>query len=159
MPPDIAATVDCGDLPTTLGGGETLPCTYSASLPDRTDLINTATATASLPSDPTVTASASGTADVNFDDPEIHRVNYEIHVTDTNGGSWSFHHSDPRPRTRISPATRTRIYDNTPTIEATQQSSTATVTVNCYALEVTKNAQTSLRGRTWRSINGLTRPL
>ncbi len=41
--PDIAANVNCGTLPRTLAPGESLSCTYSASLPDKGARTNTAT--------------------------------------------------------------------------------------------------------------------
>jgi hypothetical protein len=62
-PGDIAATVSCrGGLPQALAAGATLVCTYTASLPDATDRLNTATVTTTGPID-----GGTGTAAIDFD--------------------------------------------------------------------------------------------
>jgi hypothetical protein len=90
----IAATVDCGvSFPHTLPAGQTLNCTYSATLPDGTDRTNTATATLQnydYPSEgagtPNGTTDFSGTAAVEFGDTPTNEIDDCIDVTDTNVG-------------------------------------------------------------------------
>jgi len=71
-------------------------------------------------------------------------VNDTINVDDTNGGSWLFNGSGSQTyfRTFACDADAGE-HDNTATIRETGQSDSATVTVNCYELNVTKDASTS----------------
>ena len=88
--------------------------------------------------DPKTDFSLPGTPDV--------LINNSIHVDDTNGGSWAFSASGI--------ATYAKTFscdddegenDNTATIRETGQSDGASVTVNCYALSVTKDAATAFK--------------
>lgn len=142
--PAIAGAVDCGvTFPYALAAGGTLACTYSANLPDGADRINTATAT--LQNTPSGTTGFSGTAAVKFGDPTT-EVNTTIHVDDSNGSSWSFSDSGTVTynKTFTCDADAGK-HDNTATIRETGQSASASVTVNCHALEVTKDATPSLK--------------
>ncbi len=67
-----------------------------------------------------------------------------VHVDDTNGGSWEFNASGSvsYDGTFVCDADAGQ-HDNTATIRETGQSDDASVTVNCYALQVTKDARTS----------------
>ncbi len=78
-------------------------------------------------------------------------VNDSINVDDTNGGSWAFSSSGSVNYTKTFTAEDDKgTHDNTATIRETKQSDSASVTVNCYALEVTKNASTAFdRTYTW----------
>jgi hypothetical protein len=72
-------------------------------------------------------------------------VNDSIHVNDSNGGSWAF--SDDGSTSYEKEFTcdgDEGSHNNTATIQETGQYDTAAVTVNCYALTVTKDAATSL---------------
>jgi len=79
-------------------------------------------------------------------------INNEIHVDDTNGGSWTF--SDDGSATYDKKFTcegDDGTHDNTATIQETGQSDDASVTVNCYDPSVTKTADTSFtRTYYWR---------
>jgi hypothetical protein len=95
--PDIAATVECEeDLPYDIPVGETLECSYSASLPDATQRLNTAyigveyaTVTCDsegcTPDGGTERTSNNPTADVTFGDPTT-EVDECIDVTDDKYG-------------------------------------------------------------------------
>jgi hypothetical protein len=137
----INATVDCGvAFPYTLPSGGTLTCTYASDLPNGDMRVNSATVTLEGAS------AYTGTADIDFGMPDIiNEVNATINVDDTNGGSWMF--SDAGSVTYD----KTFACDadegantNTATIRETGQSDDATVTVNCYQLDVQKDAATSL---------------
>ncbi|HJR80259.1 MAG TPA: hypothetical protein VJ821_09315 [Anaerolineales bacterium] len=81
----INATVNCGvTFPYTLGAGATLPCTYSASLPDGSDRTNTATAT--LQNIPSGTTDFSGSANVSFANAMVSQVDECVDVSDTTMG-------------------------------------------------------------------------
>jgi hypothetical protein len=92
--PDIVPIVDCGvDFPYILGVGATLTCTYSADLPDASTTTNTATVTLQnydysydLSGTPAGTTDFSGSAEVNFDDPDITHVDTCVDVTDSFAG-------------------------------------------------------------------------
>lgn len=133
-----SVTPNCGvTFPYSLASGNTLTCTYSAALPDGTTRTNTAAVT--LDSGAVFT----GTAAVSFDAPTT-VVNGTIHVTDTNGGSWAF--SDTGSATyshTFNCDADEGTHANTATITETGQSASASVTVNCYALGVSKTATTS----------------
>lgn len=71
-------------------------------------------------------------------------INDSITVADTNGGSWSFSDDGSVSYTKKFTCDGDEgQHDNTATIVETGQSDSASVTVNCYALEVTKDASTS----------------
>jgi hypothetical protein len=78
-PGDISAVVDCGSVtfPYSLAGYATLPCTYSTTLPDGTNRINTATVLGA--------EGASATADVIFGEPTT-EIDECIDVTDDRYG-------------------------------------------------------------------------
>jgi hypothetical protein len=89
--PAIPGSVTCGTttFPTTLAGGATLSCTYTASLPDATSRTNTAMATlqnhgfdASGAPTNTGTTGFSGTAAVDFSTATITEVDKSITVSD-----------------------------------------------------------------------------
>jgi hypothetical protein len=73
-------------------------------------------------------------------------VNDTINVDDTNGGSWAFNSggSVSYDKTFAPIARGTAVYNNTATIRETGQTDSASVTVNCYVLVVTKSVNTSL---------------
>lgn len=134
-----AVAVDCGvSLPYTLASGGAFECTYGTALPDGSSRTNTATVTTSG-----LVGGGDTVADVVFGNPTT-LVNDTINVDDTNGGSWQF--SDTGSITYSQTFTcdsDAGQHDNTATIRETGQSSSASVTVTCYALQVTKNAATS----------------
>ena len=78
-------------------------------------------------------------------------TNHTIHVDDTNGGSWEFSASGSVTYDKTFTCDEDAgTHDNTATIRETGQSDGASVTVNCYALEVTKDASTAFtRTYTW----------
>jgi hypothetical protein len=132
--------VDCGvDFPYALAKGDVLECTYSADLPDTTDQTNTATVTLA---EGTV---FQGTADVDFGDPTT-VVNDSINVTDTVEGDLGEFSDDDSVsyETTFACDEDEGEHDNTATIDETDQSASAKVTVNCYDLDVTKDADEAL---------------
>jgi hypothetical protein len=150
----VNATVDCGaaTFPYTLLAGATLECEYSATLPDGTSRINTATAerqnydydeegaaTASG------TADISGTADVDFTGATVTEVNPSVDVTDTvEGDLGTFSDDDTVTYSRTFTCDGDEgTFDNTAEITQTGQESSAQVVVNCYELEVSKDADES----------------
>jgi hypothetical protein len=138
----IAAAVDCGvTFPHALGADETLECSYQTALPDGASRTNTATVTATGP-----VGGGSGSAAVTFGAPTT-QVNATIHVSDTNGASWEFNDSGSvsYDRTFQCPG---GTHGNTATIVETGQNDSASVSVQCHDLTVTKDAHTSL-DRTW----------
>ncbi|MEM2370775.1 MAG: SdrD B-like domain-containing protein [Candidatus Bathyarchaeia archaeon] len=68
-------------------------------------------------------------------------INDVIHVDDTNGYSWTFRSSDSVSYEKTFSDKGT--YTNIATIRETGQSDSVTVTVYCYALEISKTAETS----------------
>jgi hypothetical protein len=158
--PDMAAVVDCKvTFPYSLAAGETLSCSYSASLPD--DASRTNTASAALQNHaydkegvgtPTGTTHFSGSAAVNFAAAVVTEVNPSINVEDTNGKKWGPVSDDASwnyDRKFECDADAGR-HENTAAIVETKQSDDAAVDVSCYALAVSKDAQTSYtRKWTW----------
>jgi len=132
-------SVDCGvSFPYALASGDTLYCSYDKNLPNGTNRTNTATATTSG-----LVGGGSGLAAVTFGAPTT-VVNDSINVDDTNGSSWSFGDSGSVSYTRIFACDADEgQHDNTATIRETGQSDSVSVDVNCYALEVSKDAHTS----------------
>jgi hypothetical protein len=138
----IAVAVDCGvTFPYALGANETLECSYQTALPDGDDRTNTATVATTGP-----VGGGSGSAAVEFGDPTT-QVNATIHVSDSNGSSWQFGDSGSvsYDRTFQCPG---GTHGNTATIVETGQNDSASVSVQCYDLTVTKDAHTNL-DRTW----------
>jgi hypothetical protein len=81
-----AATVVCGvSFPYTLNAGQSLSCSYSASLPNATSRTNTATAT--LQNTPSGTTNFTGSAVVSFSNAAVTEIDECINVSDTNVGS------------------------------------------------------------------------
>ncbi|MFL6195143.1 MAG: hypothetical protein ACJ75H_13295 [Thermoanaerobaculia bacterium] len=142
--PAIAAAVDCGvTFPHSLASGGTLTCTYKSALPDGDDRLNTATVTTTGP-----VKSGSGKADVKFGDPTT-VVNGKIKVIDSNGGTWEFSDTGSTSYQRTFTCNADQgVHNNTATIVQTGDTASASVAVQCSALEVTKTASTSLT-RTW----------
>lgn len=142
--PAIAAAVDCGvTFPYSLVGGATLECSYQTALPDGANRTNTATVTTSG-----TVKSGAGTAAVEFGDPTT-QVNAAVTVADSNGSSWTFNDSGAVSYTRTFACNGDQgVHGNTATIVETGQSDSASVAVQCYALQVSKDAHTSLT-RTW----------
>jgi hypothetical protein len=71
-------------------------------------------------------------------------INDIIHVDDTNGGSWTFNASGSVMYNKTFTCdSDAGTHDNTATIRETGQSDGASVTVNCYALEIEKDCNTS----------------
>jgi hypothetical protein len=142
--PGIAGTVDCGvSFPYALAGGDSLECSYQAALPDGTNRTNTATVATSGE-----VGGGAGSAAVEFGAPTT-EVNATIHVNDSNGGSWSFGDSGSVNYQRTFACNGDQgVHPNTATIVETGQSDGASVAVQCYGLQVTKDAHASLT-RTW----------
>ncbi|MGC9360287.1 MAG: hypothetical protein ACP5G7_07935 [Anaerolineae bacterium] len=153
-----AATVDCSvSFPYELAADDTLACSYSRELPNADGRLNTATATLqNYDYDYQMNATADGTAhfcdtaDVSFEDPVVTEVNAEINVTDSNGESWGPVSDDTTwtYERKFTCDDDAGSHDNTATIDETGQSDEASVSVACYAIEVTKTADTSFN-RYW----------
>lgn len=142
----IPAAVDCGvTFPYALGSNQTLECTYQVALPDGSNRTNTATAATTGP-----VGGGSGNAPVTFGEPTT-QVNATIHVADTNGATWEFGDSGSVSYAKTFACGTGGIggvHNNTATIVETGQSDSASVSVQCYALAVSKDANTSL-DRNW----------
>ena len=138
------AIVDC---PTnSLSAGASAVCTYSASLGSKTDGTNTATIT----SNTTGVGGASASANYAFGNPTT-TVGYPtVTVTDSLGGALGTASGDQTFEYPInfSCDEDEGVNPNTATILETGQTANASVTVTCYELVVTKDADTSLT-RTW----------
>ncbi len=134
----LSATVVCPvTFPYTLPDGDTLTCTYSRSLASGASLTNTATAT--LTTGPVFT----GTAPVAFTTPTT-LVNDTVHVDDTYAGgpqNMAFSASGQTTYSRTFECGDDEgTINNTATIVETSQNDSASVTVTCYDLTVTKTA-------------------
>ena len=144
-----AVAVDCGvALPHVLGPGGTLECAYSTPLPDGTSRVNTATVESSGD-----VSGGEGTADVDFATATVTEVNATVDVEDnfegdvtalgTIGGSDTFNYS----RQFFCDADE-GTHNNTASIigdgDVVLDDASASVTVNCYELSVSKDANTSL---------------
>jgi hypothetical protein len=139
----ITPTLTCPALPVVLVPGDSLHCTYASVLPDGTSRTNTATVETSG-----MVGGGEATKDVTFGDPTT-EVNASINVTDTNGGSWQFDKTGSEMYDRTFECDGDAgTHDNAATIVETGQSDDASVTVNCYALGVKKNAATEFT-REW----------
>jgi hypothetical protein len=158
----INATVS-GCTSTTVPPGGTVTCNYTASLPNKDSRTNTATVTTSGK-----VGGGSGTAAVTFGAPTTTGGPSSVNVGDDNGsadtgddrsfGPFDGDASTGYDRTftcssnpsDYTNGTYSYTVVNTATIVETNDSDTATVTVNCYAPVVSKNANTSLtRSWTW----------
>jgi hypothetical protein len=149
-----SVSVDCVvEVPYDLPAGQTLICSYSTPLPDGSNRTNTALATTSG-----IVGGGEATVDVVFGAPTT-EVNKEINVTDTNGQSWGPVSGDTTwtyDKTFTCSSDPTDYVDghymftkdNTASIDETDQSADASVTVHCYAPVVSKDAHTSFT-RTW----------
>lgn len=142
------ATVDCGSGLTsvTVAAGDEEVCTYTANLSSNTDGINTARATfneidfeaeaAYVFGDPTLSADS---------EPE------SITVDDTNNKEWATSASSTWNYSEVQSCSNdaslyagdgfySKDFGNTATINETDESDRETVTLNCYAPVVSKNA-------------------
>jgi hypothetical protein len=135
----INATVDCGSMfPVTIPPGGTLGCTYFADMPDGANRINVASVTTTG-----FVEGGESMADVTFGAPTT-EINASINVDDTNGASWLFSESDAVMYEKTFLCGEDEgVNENTATIRETGQSDGASVTINCYNLEVAKTANTS----------------
>ncbi|KHG64665.1 hypothetical protein QT17_11065 [Thermus sp. 2.9] len=95
--PDIQANVSCGNLPQTLAPGETLTCTYTASLPDKAERTNTATATYVRQGQDRV-RTATATRPVTFGEP-TELVDEAVSVSDDRYGPLGTVSAAEAPRT------------------------------------------------------------
>ena len=144
------ADVDCDDL-TTVAGGASIECSYTASPIDANATLNTATATYTMAGAP---RSSSGTADVSWTRTDIDGT---VNITDQfDGGTVESLGPCSFDDEQACAFTDTRILDcsdfaittsggsgsksNTATIVETNDSASATVTLTCYAPSVTKTA-------------------
>ncbi|MGE5249453.1 MAG: hypothetical protein ACM3QS_04490 [Bacteroidota bacterium] len=141
-----AVTPNCGvTFPYNLDAGAKLTCTYSTALPDATNRTNTATVTTSS----VLVKGGTATAAVTFGSP-TKLVNDTIQVVDSvEGALGSFSDSGEATysHTFTCDADEGK-HDNTATITETGQEASASVTVDCVALQVTKDTKTSFR-RSW----------
>ena len=139
-----AVSVNCPvSFPYELAGGTSLHCTYSSSLPDGSSRTNTATAATSG-----AIGGGSYSVPVTFGSPGT-VVNGSVNVDDTNGSSWVFNDSGSvtYEKTFTCNADSGK-FNNTATIRETGQKDSAEVNVNCYDLNVSKDASTTFN-RTW----------
>jgi hypothetical protein len=160
----IAADVDCPSL--TVPADDDLVCTYSADLLNGDTRLNTATATQqNYDYDSEGVASAGGTTDysgtenVDFTNAPTTEVNGTITVSDTFAGDLgSFSDSGSADYDRQFDCSDVEYTDghgsytaeNTATINETLQEASASVEVDCYILDVTKDAdETFDRTYTW----------
>ncbi len=145
LPGGTNISVNCGvSFPYELASKGTLTCSYSADLPDKDARVNTATVTTTGK-----VGCGSGVKDVIFGDPTTVVGYASIHVDDSNGGSWEFNDTGSVSYTKTFACDKDKgTHDNTATIRETGAKDDASVSVNCYALEVTKDAYTSHK-RTW----------
>lgn len=78
--------------------------------------------------------------------PAVTLINDNINVDDTNGSSWTFSASGSQTYSKTFTCDADKgTHNNTATIRETGQSDDASVTVNCYALGVTKDATTTFK--------------
>jgi hypothetical protein len=159
----VPATVDCGGAgPYPILAGGTLDCTYDADLSNDDSRTNTATATQQNYSydefgvgTPSGTTDYSGDAAVNFAGVEPTETNATATLDDTYAGAGL-----PSPVSAGGSDTYTRTFecdgdegshDNTVTLDPSHAgplTDDASVTVACYSLAVTKDAETTFT-REW----------
>ncbi|MEM0360125.1 MAG: hypothetical protein QXK06_02170 [Candidatus Diapherotrites archaeon] len=141
-----AATVNCPvTFPYSLPAGQTLTCTYSATLPDSTTRTNTATVTTTGD-----VGGNSASKEINFSGVSPRPSNSSIEVTDTQGGPWLFNNSGSVTYNKTFDCSGitysnnhgSKTINNTATITQTRQQDSASVTVDCYKLSIAKTAST-----------------
>ncbi len=143
----VVPSLDCGvTFPYELVAGDTLECSYSSALPDSSARLNTATVETSG-----MVAGGSAEAGISFAGVVPDQSNGDITVDDT------FNEGDAGPFSDSASYTYERTFvcgmsggeyegvgnvvENTATIVETGAYDDASVTVNCYDLEVTKTAE------------------
>jgi hypothetical protein len=133
----------------TIEAGATVACSYELELGDTDPVDGTNVALATFKVDGAMLA-FQGSADILASEYVETKTGYlAIDVTDTNGESWSTSGSTSWTYSRTFACDGDEgSHTNTATITQTGAYDTATVTINCYALVVTKDASTSLT-RTW----------
>ena len=140
---DMPVTLDCGGALTILADSSET-CGYTAVLGSKTDGTNTVTATLND------YFGLTATADYAFGEPTTVVGDPTINVLDTNGEKWTASGDDSWTYTKdFACATGPSAYAdgvwtsttyNVATIQQTEQTDDATVTVNCYAPVVSKTA-------------------
>ena len=138
-PDGLIVDTDCS-FPLVIAAHDDVSCSYSTPLSDGSDRTNTAVVTTSGS-----IAGGTATAPITFGAPTV-ETDAVIDVTDTNGMAWN----DVDDTTTFPSYSETFTcnedkgdHTNTATITQTGQSASATTTVNCYGLGVTKDAATS----------------
>jgi hypothetical protein len=150
-----SVAIPSGQNPVTLNTGDKLECTYKALLPNGDNGKNTATATTNTSN----LQNGTGTADVDFSKATINKVNDQVTVKDVFKGQ----------TTTLGTTAESKTFDYTQTFKCNTDSGThentatlygdnnvvlgsdkESVTVNCYVLAVSKDANTSLEKKwTW----------
>jgi hypothetical protein len=153
---DIDVDVVCGvTFPYTLAAGQSLTCTYEKKLDGKDDGTNTAVVA--------TTGDVSGGSDVvsySFDDATVTVIGYdEVTVTDpeSDDSPWTFSASgsvfyEKRFFCGADDGGESFTYPNTATIVETEQTASASVVINCWALEIEKDAHTSFDRRYYWDI-------
>lgn len=153
---DVVCPVALNTAAADVGAGESLVCTYSADLPDATERLNSVDFSyrevnpmSGNPAGATLHVLADELVQFDLTTPTI-VVNDEINVTDSvEGDLGTFTGTDSAVYDHTFECDDDEgTHPNTATIDETGQSDDASVTVTCYALEVTKDADTALT-RTW----------
>ena len=144
---EIGVDVVCGvTFPYTLPAGQSLTCTYEKELDGKDDGTNTAVVSTS--------GSVGGGSDVvsfSFDDATVTVIGYdEVTVTDpeSDDSPWTFGASGSVFYEKsffcgADDGGDSFTYPNTATIVETEQTASASVVINCWALEIEKDAHTS----------------
>lgn len=151
----VPAAVTC-PMPMTLAAGASVDCSYEAFLPAKADGTNVATVTSLHAGVDGATASAA----YAFGDPTTVVGYKDINVIDTNGEAWTASgdaswdytrdFTCPTDLSRYTDGYYKLVHENTATITETGQSDKATVTVHCYAPQISKGADTYFeRDWTW----------
>lgn len=174
----ITANVSCPSLDVPKNGG-TLICTYDSGTQNSPDVnpfgsTNTATATQQLYTFDKLgvgskdsTKDYQGTQTINFGEATVTAVDEEVEVDDTYLGStvtgkWTADHQFTYSRTFTCDTDKGK-HDNTASFTSTDSPTTgsddASVTVNCYDLDVTKTAVESFkRTYTWEIDKSVDNP-
>lgn len=139
---DIAAPVDCGvALPYRLEAGATLTCTYETGLPDASPRENSAIVSITTPNGASTAFEA--TASVVFGKPTTH-VDASIDIADSDGHAWSTSSGERWSYTESFACDESDgQHVNTATITSTGQDDSAALNVDCWSLDVTKDAVTT----------------
>ena len=153
---DISVPDPSTDNQVTLNKVDKLECTYKALLGSNANGTNTATAK----SGSSLLGDGTGTADVDFSKATINKVNDEVSVKDDFEGQTTTFGPTAESKTFTYKRTFTcntdkGTHENTATLygdkDSVLNSDKASVTVNCYALAVSKDAKTSFEKKwTWR---------